>query len=397
MLRYLTAGESHGPALTAIVEGIPAGVPLTEEIVARDLARRQVGFGRGGRMAIETDRARILSGVRFGRTLGSPIALLIENRDWENWGERMAQFAPPATPVPPITTPRPGHADLAGMVKYGTHDLRDILERSSARETAARVAVGAVCRALLAELGVKVFSHVVSIGDITVGEREFVRAGSCCGSAGASPSHEELAAAEASDVRCADAKAAEQMRAAIRTAGAAGDTLGGVVQIVAIGLPVGLGSCMHGDRRLDGRLAGALMSIPAIKGVEIGLGFAAARLPGSQLHDAMDPTAAGVTRRTNHAGGIEGGMTNGEPLLLQVAMKPIPTMTKPLPSIDIATGAATEAHAERSDVCAVPAAGVVAEAMVAYVLADAVLEEFGADTLERIRTRWAARGEAARS
>ncbi|HEY3377062.1 MAG TPA: chorismate synthase [Armatimonadota bacterium] len=382
MLRFLTAGESHGPALTAIIDGMPAGVPVTDAMVSRHLARRQVGFGRGGRMKIETDTARILSGVRFGHTLGSPISVLIENRDWANWTERMQQFAAPSDPVPPITTPRPGHADLPGMVKYGTTDLRNILERASARETAARVAAGALARALLDQLGIAIFSHVLAIGDVT-----------------ATPDLRDLpaveAAAEASDVRCADPVVAEQMRDAIRQAASDGDTLGGIIQLVATGLPIGLGSHVQWDRRLDGILAGAVMSIPAIKGVEFGLGFTAARLPGSQVHDAMYADGTTIVRSTNHAGGLEGGITNGEPLIMQVAMKPIPTLTRPLPSVDLASGQAVSAHAERSDVCAVPAAGVVAEAMVALVLASAVLAHFGGDALPQIRTRYVAQPQSA--
>lgn len=363
MLRFLTAGESHGPALTAIVEGMPAGVPISEEAINHQLARRQVGFGRGGRMKIERDTARVLSGMRFGRTLGSPIALLIENRDWANWTERMKQFGEPEEPVPPISIPRPGHADYAGMVKYGTDDLRNILERSSARETAARVAVGAIAGSLLDALDIRIFSHVIAVGPIDAHPdiSDFNRLA-------------ELA--EGSDLRCADPVAAEQMRAFIREAAAAGDTVGGVVQVIATGLPIGLGSHVHWDRRLDGQLAGALMSIPAIKGVEIGIGFAAARLPGSQVHDAFVIDDGHIRRTSNHAGGIEGGMTNGQPLVMQLAMKPIPTLTRPLPSVNLATGEAADAHAERSDVCAVPAAGVVAEAMAAFVIATNILSQF---------------------
>ncbi len=376
MLRMLTAGESHGPALTAIVEGMPAGVPITQAAIDRQLARRQVGFGRGGRMQLETDTARVLSGVRFGLTLGSPIALLIENRDWANWTDRMRQFAPPDAPTPPITTPRPGHADLPGMIKYGTDDLRNILERASARETAARVAAGAVARCLLDALDIRIFSHVLAIGAVE-----------------AQPELTDLAAleaaAEASDVRCADPEAAERMREAIRAAGRDGDSLGGVVQIIATGLPVGLGSHVHWDRRLDGILAGALMSIPAIKGVEIGLGFAAARRRGSAVHDPIAPAAEGIVRASNHAGGLEGGITNGEPLVMQIAMKPIPTLTRPLPSVDLATGQPVAAHAERSDVCAVPAAGVVAEAMTAFVLSSSILAAFSGDSLAQLRVSYA--------
>ncbi|MHB9131424.1 MAG: chorismate synthase [Armatimonadota bacterium] len=384
VLRFLTAGESHGPALTAIVEGMPAGVPITEEAINTQLARRQVGYGRGGRMKIERDTARVLSGVRFGKTLGTPIALLIENRDWANWTERMKQFGDPIEPVPPITTPRPGHADLAGMIKYETDDLRNILERASARETAARVAAGAIARCLLDQLGIRIFSHVLSIGGVT-----------------AAPDLSDLdavaEAAEASDLRCADAAAAERMREAIRTAGQAGDTLGGVVQVIATGLPVGLGSHVQWDRKLDGELAGALMSIPAIKGVEIGLGFTAATLPGSQVHDAMYPEGGSIVRKTNHAGGLEGGITNGEPLVMQVAMKPIPTLTRPLPTVDLATGQAIEAHSERSDVCAVPAAGVVTEAMVAFVLSARIVDQFTADSLHELLVSYTRKADIARN
>lgn len=384
MLRFLTAGESHGPALTAIVEGMPAGVPITEEAINRQLARRQVGYGRGGRMKIERDTARVLSGVRFSSTLGSPIALQIENRDWENWTEKMRQFGEPAEAVDAITMPRPGHADLAGMTKYRTNDLRNILERASARETAARVAAGAVVRCLLDALGIRIFSHVISIGEVT-----------------AEPDYTDLRAieeaAEASDLRCADAAAAERMRAHILATAQQGDTLGGVVQIIVTGVPVGLGSHVHYDRRLDGRLAGALMSIPAIKGVEMGLGFAAARRPGSQVHDAIYAVNGDIVRKTNHSGGIEGGISNGAPMAMQVAMKPIPTLIRPLPSVDISTGEAVAAHAERSDVCAVPAAGVVAEAMVTFVLADAILERFSADTLDDLLISWKQMADSART
>ncbi|MHB0939782.1 MAG: chorismate synthase [Armatimonadota bacterium] len=371
MLRFLTAGESHGPALTAIIEGMPAGVPLTDETINRHLARRQVGYGRGGRMQIETDTVRVLSGVRFGKTLGSPIALLIENRDWPNWTVKMRQFSEPEEEVPPLRIPRPGHADFAGMMKYGTDDLRNILERASARETTSRVAAGGVARSLLDALGIRVFSHVIAIGPID-----------------AHPDLSDLdalaAAAEASDLRCADEAAAERMRAHIDAAKEAGDTAGGIIQIIATGLPIGLGSHVQWDRKLDGRLAGALMSINAIKGVEVGLGFAAARRPGSQMHDPMHLQDGRVARATNHAGGVEGGMTNGEPLVLQVVMKPIPTLMKPLNTVNLATGEAVEAHSERSDVCAVPAAGIVAEAMTAFVLSSSIIERFTADSLPEL-------------
>ena len=371
MLRFLTAGESHGPALTTIVEGMPSGVPICQDAINRQLARRQVGFGRGGRMQIEHDTARILSGVRFGATLGSPIALLIENRDWANWTERMAQFSAPEAPVPPITLPRPGHADLPGMIKYDTDDLRNILERSSARETAARVAAGAVARCVLDALGIRVMSHVLAIGGVEAHP------------AGSDPAA-WAAAAEASDLRCADTEAAERMRERIRQAGQQGDTLGGIVQVIVTGLPVGLGSHVHWDRRLDGQLAGALMSIPAIKGVEFGMGFAVAHHPGSQVHDALYADGTRIVRKTNHAGGLEGGITNGEPLVMQVAMKPIPTLSRPLPSVDLLSGCTAQAHAERSDVCAVPAAGVVAEAMAAFVLTSSIVEQFSGDSFQEL-------------
>ena len=368
MLRFLTAGESHGPALTAIIEGMPAGVPVTEDDINRQLARRQVGYGRGGRMKIETDTARVLSGIRFGRTLGSPIALVIENRDWDNWTEHMKQFGAPEEPVEPISVPRPGHADFAGMTKYGTADLRNILERSSARETAARVAVGAVARCLLDQLGIRIFSHVLAIGAID-----------------AHPDLSDLDAlaetVERSDLRCGDPAAAERMRLHIRDTAQAGDTAGGIVQIIATGLPIGLGSHVHWDRRLDGQLAGALMSINAIKGVEVGIGFAAARLTGAQVHDAFYQEDSRIVRKTNNAGGVEGGMSNGQPIVLQVVMKPIPTLRRPLPSVDLQTGEAVEAHAERSDVCAVPAAGIVAEAMVAFVISSNIIAQFHGDAL----------------
>jgi len=350
---------------------MPAGVPLTDGAINRQLARRQVGYGRGGRMQIETDTARVLSGVRFGKTLGSPIALLIENRDWPNWTEKMKQFSEPETPVPPLGIPRPGHADFAGMTKYGTDDLRNILERASARETTARVAAGAVARGLLDALGIRVFSHVIALGPVD-----------------AHPDLSDLnalvEAAEASDLRCADPEAAERMRAHIAATREAEDTTGGIIQVIATGVPIGLGSHVQWDRRFDGLLAGALMSIPAIKGVEVGLGFAAARLPGSRVHDAMYPEGGLVARHTNNAGGVEGGMTNGEPLVVQVVMKPIPTLMRPLSTVNLKTGQPVEAHAERSDVCAVPAAGIVAEAMVAFVVSSGIIERFTADSLPEL-------------
>ncbi|HEX2092154.1 MAG TPA: chorismate synthase [Longimicrobiaceae bacterium] len=380
MFRFTTAGESHGPALVAVVEGVPAGLPLAPEEIDRELQRRQGGYGRGGRMRIESDRAEILSGVRHGETLGSPITLLVRNRDWANWTTAMS-----AEPLPEgedeaglrrVHLPRPGHADLVGVLKYGRSDARDILERASARETTMRVAAGAVARRLLAELGITIGSHVVALGGIRAelpGELP-----------------EELnAASDPSPVRCLDPEAEGRMIEAIDAARREGDTLGGVVEVVAQGVPAGLGSHVSWDRKLDGRLAGALMSVQAIKGVEIGLGFEAAMRRGSRVHDEIvrDPGldgAGGFGRGSNHAGGLEGGITTGAPLVVRAAMKPISTLMRPLRTVDLRTGEAGEAVRERSDVCAVPAAGVVAEAMVAIVLAGAVLEKFGGDSLPEL-------------
>ena len=367
-MEYRTAGESHGRALVALVSGVPAGVPLSQNAVDADLARRQVGYGRGGRMAIERDRAMILSGVRFGRTIGSPVALTIGNRDWDNWTDVMAT-AGEGLDSPRVTAPRPGHADLAGCLKTGSHDVRDILERASASETAARVAAGGVARALLTALGVRVFSWVERIGDVQCGPLD--------------PSSVDMDAVEASDVRCPDAEVAAHMRRAIDAARDAGESLGGVLAVAADGLVPGVGAYAEAAGRLDARLASAVMSVPAIKGVEIGDGFAAAAQPGSQVHDPiMFEQGRGFFRATNHAGGVEGGMTNGEPLVLRAAMKPIPTLMKPLASADLDTHEPVDASRERSDVCAVPAAAVVAEAEVAMVLADAYCAKFGQDCLD---------------
>jgi chorismate synthase len=372
-LRWMTAGESHGPRLTAIVEGVPAGLPLLAEDIDVDLARRQKGYGRGGRMKIETDRVAIASGVRNGETLGSPIALSIENRDHANWVDRMAA-APLPTPPERLTRPRPGHADLAGGLKYDRHDLRDILERASARETAARTAVGAVARKLLGALGIELFAHVLSIGEVEArapeGSFEVVRA-----------------RARASDLACTDAEAEGRMKEAIHAASHAGDTLGGVFEVVAIGVPPGLGSHVQWDRKLDGRLAQALASIQAIKGVEIGDGWSAARSSGSRVHDPIhyDAAAHAFVRPTNHAGGLEGGITNGAPVVCRAAMKPIATLRRALASVDVETKEAFDAAFERSDICAVAAASVVGEAMVAIVLCDAALEKFGGDSLGEIQ------------
>lgn len=375
--RFMTAGESHGKALSAIIEGVPAGLPLDAAWVDRELARRMQGYGRGARMKIESDQVEWLSGIRAGETLGSPIALLIHNRDWENWADVMAAEGDGELRRRRVTRPRPGHADLVGVLKYDRLDARDILERASARETAARVAAGAVAKRLLAECGVEVGSHVVSLGGIPA--------------QAPTPRPRPLnAASDRSPVRVLDAAAEALMVARIDEAARAGDTLGGEVEVVADGLVLGLGSHVAWDRKLDSRLAGILMSIPAVKGVEIGLGFEAARRPGSRVHDAIEPGPAvdgrGAFRRaTNHAGGLEGGMTTGEPLVVRVAMKPISTLMTPLRTVDLAVGAPAAAQSERSDVTAVPAMGVIAEALVAIVLADAMLEKFGGDSLAELK------------
>lgn len=382
--RFTTAGESHGPALTALVEGVPAGVPLSAEWIDRELRRRQGGYGRGGRMRIESDRAEILSGVRHGETLGSPVTLLVHNRDWANWTVPMSPAAPEEAgddeTMRRVLLPRPGHADLVGVLKYHRHDARDILERASARETTMRVAAGAVAKRLLDELGVSIGSHVVSLGGIDARVPEEVP--------------EALnEASDPSPVRCLDPEAEGRMIDAIDAAKAAGDTLGGVVEVVARGVPAGLGSHVSWDRKLDGRLAAAMMSIQAIKGVEIGIGFGGAMLPGSRVHDEIvrDPLhgrGGGFGRATNRAGGLEGGITTGAPLVVRAAMKPISTLMQPLGTVDLRTGEPGEAVRERSDVCAVPAAAVVGEAMVAIVLAGAVLEKFGGDSLGELRRNW---------
>lgn len=383
-LRFFTAGESHGPRLVAIVEGVPAGLPLLAEDIDADLARRQRGYGRGARMKIESDRCQILAGVRGGETLGSPIALLIENLDHENWLDRMSAAPMPSVPVP-LTRPRPGHADLAGGLKHDRHDLRDILERASARETAARTACGAVARKLLGALGIDLFAHVIALGDVT--------------SKTVSGDYAQIRSlARASDLACADADAAVLMKDAIREAAHRGDTLGGVFEVVATGVPVGLGSHAQWDRKLDGRLAGALMSIPAIKAVEIGDGVLGASRPGSKVHDpiAYDGAAQRFTRPSNHAGGLEGGMTNGEPVICRGFMKPIATLRDALPSVDVVTKASVDAAFERSDVSAVAAASVVGEAMVSLTLADALLEKFGADSLRELLRNVTTYGEQLR-
>ena len=371
MFRFTTAGESHGRGLVGILEGIPAGLPVSAERINVELKRRMGGYGRGARMKIESDQIEWLAGVRAGETLGSPIAMLIWNRDWEHWRDVMAPEAdaPGETRRRQVTRPRPGHADLAGALKYDREDARDILERASARETAARVACGAVCRVLLAQFGIEIGSHVVELGGVTARLP--------------TPLPVPInAAADASPVRCLDPDAEREMIARIDAAKAAGDTLGGVVEVVALGVPVGLGSHVSWDRKLDGRLAQAIMSIPAVKGVELGLGFEAARRRGSEVHDEILP---GFERATNRAGGTEGGMTTGEALVLRAAMKPISTLMAPLKTVDLASGAAAQAQSERSDVTAVPAMGVIAEAMVALVVSQAMVEKFGGDALSEMK------------
>lgn len=378
MLRFTTAGESHGPALVSILEGAPAGIPLVEEDVNRDLARRQQGYGRGRRMKIEQDAIELLSGVRAGHTIGSPIAMLIMNRDWENWQAIMSS-KPDSGELRPraVTKPRPGHADLAGMIKYDRTDARDILERASARETTARVAAGAICRNLLRELGITVGSHVVELGGIAAAVPDQL-----------GDDLNDLA--DRSPLRTLDNAAEARMIARIDEAKAAGDTLGGVCEVVCRGLPIGLGSHVSWDRKLDGRIAAAMMSIPAVKGVGIGLGFEAARLPGSDVHDEIhgDPSrqrTRGIRRASNRAGGIEGGITNGEPIVVRVAMKPISTLMRPLATVEMTTGEPALAVIERSDVAAVPAMGVIAEAMLAFVVAQAAIEKFGGDSLGEMK------------
>ncbi|MGZ8513665.1 MAG: chorismate synthase [Candidatus Limnocylindrales bacterium] len=401
--RFLTAGESHGPALGVTIEGVPAGLTVTTDAIAVDLVRRQQGYGRGARQQIEHDRAEILGGVRHGTTLGSPVLLLVRNRDWENWTQVMAVeplddeaaealFAAAADGnkrATPVTRLRPGHADLAGALKYDFNDVRNVLERASARETAARVAGGAVARAFLRELGIEVWSFTAEVGGVAVDPANCTR-----------PRVE----ADASPLRCPDPAAEERMIARIDEARSAGDTVGGVFEVVAHGLPIGLGSYVHWDRRLDAALAAAVMSINIVKGVEFGLGFEQTRRFGSAVHDVIEGRGEGGrwVHRTNNAGGLTGGVTNGEPLVVRGAVKPISTLARPLPSADLVTGEAVDkAHYERSDISVVPAAGVVAEAMVMLTLATFVVEKFGGDTmgdvrasLERYRERIAATPEA---
>jgi len=375
-IRFLTAGESHGKALVCTVEGLPANLEISEEYINRELQRRQRGYGRGGRMKIESDRVQILSGVRFGKTLGSPIALMIENKDWENWKEKMAVEGQRPESAVPFTRPRPGHADLAGGIKYNQRDLRNILERASARETACRVAVGALCKRFLEEFGVFVGSYVVSIGPLEppIEESDLLK-------------RHELA--ERSEVRFPDPTKDDEFKRLIDQAKEMGESLGGVFEVFAVGVPPGLGSHVHWDRKLDGRIAQVMMSIQAIKGVEIGLGFSASKKFGSEVHDEIGyKEGEGYFRYSNNLGGLEGGITNGMPIVVRCAMKPIPTLTKPLRSVDIQTKQEVRAGKERTDVIAVPAASVVGESALAYVLADALLEKLGGDFMEEIKERF---------
>lgn len=388
MLRYFTAGESHGPCLTAIIDGVPAGFPLDVEKINHDLWRRQQGYGRGGRMLIEKDEAEIRSGIRWGETLGSPVALGIANRDWKNWTKKMSAAAADRDETIAVTKPRPGHADLTGVLKYHHEDIRNILERASARDTVTRTAVGSFCKQLLAPFGIKIMGYIRSLGGIEAESDGLTY-------------EEAYAKAENSPVRVADARAEARMIELIEDCKKKGDTLGGIFEVVALGLPPGLGTHAQWDRKLDGRLARSLMSIQAIKGVEIGLGFEMARRRGSQVHDEIffDPqkmvtegtpriVPTGFYRGSNNSGGTEGGMSNGAPLVARVAMKPISTLMSPLKSVDMRSKAPTDASVERSDVCAAPAAAVVGESVVAFELAAAFLEKFGGDSLHEIRRNY---------
>ena len=396
MLRYLTAGESHGKCLTSIIEGLPANLNLSEKDINRELSRRQIGYGRGGRMAIEKDEVEITAGIRFGKTIGSPLAMIVRNRDWENWKEVMSsELGVGSSELKIVTRPRPGHADLAGVLKYDSQDIRNILERSSARETAARVAVGAICKRFLDEFGIKVMSWVKEIGGVK-GQGSRVK--------NEKDIETFFEMAESSDVRCPDKKISEEMRKTIDRARKNGDSLGGIFEVVVTGIPPGLGSHVQWDRKLDGNLARALMSIQAIKGVEVGTGFKAAERFGSEVHDEIFyrsqksearsqkekfwPIIPRFYRKTNNAGGIEGGMSNGEPIVVLAAMKPIPTLYKPLKSVDIKTKKPFTASVERSDICAVPAASVIGEAVVAFEIANAFVDKFSGDSLGEIKRNY---------
>ena len=379
MLRFLTSGESHGPGLTAIIEGLPAGLPLSAGEIDMHLERRQGGYGRGGRMKIEKDRAIIRSGVRHGLTLGSPITLEINNRDWENWQVKMS-VTPVEEQVEPVTLARPGHADFAGVIKYGHRDIRNVIERSSARETAARVSVGGVCLALLKQFGIEIRSHVLAIGPI--GERDDERS-----AVRQRFTRDYWERVESSPVRCGDRALGERMVAFIQECKSKAETCGGIFEVVATGVPIGLGSYSQWDRRLSAKIAQVMMSIPSVKGVEIGSGFASSAQFGSQVHDVIRNDETGVWQRlSNNAGGIEGGMSDGEPIVARVAVKPIASLAHPLPTVDIATREnVEEGRYERSDVCVVPAAGVVGEAMLAIALSESWLEKFGGDSLAEMR------------
>lgn len=385
MLRYLNAGESHGRGLMAVVEGVPSGLPLTADAVNADLIRRQGGYGRGGRMRIEKDRIEFICGVRKGKTLGNPLGLLIWNKDWENWKEIMASEPGPPSTERVVTRPRPGHADLVGAIKYGHRDIRNVLEKASARETAIRVAIGGVAKSLLAQFDMQVVSYTMEIGGVVA----------------PSPSDplEAYEKAEQSEVRCSDPEAAKKMIEHIRGAKHKGDSLGGIFEVVVTNPPIGLGTYAQWDRRLTARLAMAAMSIQAMKGVEIGMGFESARRYGSEVHDDiyLNQTTGQFIRKTNNAGGLEGGITNGQPIVVRVAMKPIATLYTPKDSVDIETKEPFEATVERSDICTVPAAGVVGEAVIAYEMANALIEKFGGDTLEEMKRNYEAYQEYVRS
>ena len=392
-LRYITAGESHGKALSGILEGIPSGLLLSSEDIDRDLQRRQGGYGRGGRMKIESDHAEIISGVRWGKTIGSPVTVLVENRDFKNWSEGMSSDPAFEGSIPPVTKPRPGHADLTGAIKYDHHDVRNILERSSARETAMRVALGAIAKKFLSEFNINIGSFVVQIGNITIQDSRLSESPGATKSKTQNSGKEFLARfekAEKSPVRCPDAAASKRMVGIINKAIKEGNSLGGIFEVFVIGAPIGLGSHIQWDRKLDGRLARALMSIQAIKGVELGLGFEMGKRFGSEVMDEIlyNQGSGNFHRKTNNAGGIEGGMTNGMPIILKAAMKPIPTLRKPLRSVDIVTKGPIKAAYERSDICAVPAAAVVGEAMSALTIADAFLEKFGGDNMAEVKRNY---------
>jgi len=370
MFEFVSAGESHGPGLAVIVTGVPTGLYLSKSDIDKELSRRQMGAGRGGRMKIEADHVEILSGIRLGKTIGSPIAMIVRNKDWENWTKVMSQED--IDGVEEITQPRPGHADLAGVQKYGQTDIRNILERASARETVCRVAAGALAKKLLLKMNIKIISHVVRIGSVSVAGQVV-------------PKPDDIDKIDKSEVRCLDAEASNKMKVALEKAKKEGDSLGGIFEVIGYGIPPGLGSHIAWDKRMDGRLARALMSIPAIKGVEVGAGFSACAKYGSKVHDEIFyESSKGFIRKTNRAGGLEGGITNGEPLVLRAGMKPIPTLAKPLHTVDIITKKPAEALKERADVCAVPAAAVVGEAMIAIEIASAVTEKYGGDSLDEL-------------